>query len=133
MHIQTKEDINRVNRLRQEKLFKKVMESDITIEQDELEHDIVLNMGPQHPATHGVLRLLLRLDGETVVKCVPEVGYLHRGMEKIAENMGLHEFIPFTDRLDYISPLLNNIGYAFACENALGIKAPIRAQWLRVL
>ena len=87
MHIQTKEDINRVNRLRQEKIFKKVMEQDVTIEQDELEHDIVLNMGPQHPATHGVLRLLLRLDGETVVKCVPEVGYLHRGMEKISENM----------------------------------------------
>ena len=133
MHIQTKEDINRVNRLRQEKIFKKVMEQDVTIEQDELEHDIVLNMGPQHPATHGVLRLLLRLDGETVVKCVPEVGYLHRGMEKISENMGLHEFIPFTDRLDYISPLLNNVGYVLACENALGIEAPVRAQWIRTL
>ncbi|HLF13341.1 MAG TPA: NADH-quinone oxidoreductase subunit D, partial [Bacteroidota bacterium] len=69
---------------------------------DPLEHDMVLNMGPQHPATHGVLRLLLRLDGETVVAAVPDLGYLHRGYEKIAENSTYHEFIPHTDRLDYL-------------------------------
>jgi NADH-quinone oxidoreductase subunit D len=90
-------------------------------------------MGPQHPATHGVLRILLKINGETVVNSIPEVGYLHRGMEKLAENMGLHEFIPFTDRLDYLSPLANNVGYVLACENALGIEAPKRAQWIRVL
>ncbi|MBR3091346.1 MAG: NADH-quinone oxidoreductase subunit D, partial [Bacteroidetes bacterium] len=86
-----------------------------------------------HPATHGVLRLVLRLDGETVCSCVPEVGYLHRGMEKMAENVGLHEFIPFTDRLDYISPLMNNVAFTLAAENALNIEAPERAQWIRVL
>ena len=66
--------------------------------EDPLENDMILNMGPQHPATHGVLRLLIRLDGETVVGCVPEVGYLHRGYEKLAENCTYHEFIPHTDR-----------------------------------
>jgi NADH-quinone oxidoreductase subunit D len=75
---------------------------------DPLENTMMLNMGPQHPATHGVLRLLLKLDGETVIASVPELGYLHRGYEKLAENCSYHEFIPHTDRLDYLSPLSNN-------------------------
>lgn len=100
---------------------------------DALDNDMVLNMGPQHPATHGVLRLLIRLDGETVVGCVPEVGYLHRGYEKLAESSTYHEFIPHTDRLDYLSPLNNNTAYALAVEKLLGIEAPPRAQYLRVM
>ena len=140
MNIQSSEEIKRILELRQEKIFKKVMEEGVSIESnagdfdnDPLENDIIINMGPQHPATHGVLRLVLRLDGETVCSCVPEVGYLHRGMEKMAENVGLHEFIPFTDRLDYISPLMNNVAFTLAAENALNIEAPERAQWIRVL
>lgn len=101
--------------------------------EDALENDMILNMGPQHPATHGVLRLLIRLDGETVVGCVPEVGYLHRGYEKLAESSTYHEFIPHTDRLDYLSPLNNNTAYALAVEKLLGIEAPPRAQYLRVM
>src|SRR5690606_12634086 len=94
----TKEDVN-------PKILQKLLEdSDITID-DALENEMILNMGPQHPATHGVLRLLLRLDGETVIGCVPDVGYLHRGYEKMAENMSYYEYIPHTDRLDYISPM----------------------------
>lgn len=100
---------------------------------DPLEHDMVLNMGPQHPATHGVLRLLIRLDGETVVSAVPDLGYLHRGYEKIAENSTYHEFIPHTDRLDYLSPLANNVAYALAVEKLAGIEVPLRAQYIRVL
>jgi NADH-quinone oxidoreductase subunit D len=100
---------------------------------DPLENDLVLNMGPQHPATHGVLRLLLRLDGETVIGCVPELGYLHRGYEKLAENCTYHEFIPHTDRLDYLSPLSNNTAYVLAVEKLLGIEAPPRCQYIRVI
>ena len=101
--------------------------------EDPLENDMVLNMGPQHPATHGVLRLLVRLDGETVIGCVPELGYLHRGYEKLAENSTYHEFIPHTDRLDYLSPLSNNTAYVLAVEKLLGIEAPPRTQYLRVM
>ena len=100
---------------------------------DPLENEMILNMGPQHPATHGVLRLLIRLDGETVVGCVPEVGYLHRGYEKLAENCSYHEFIPHTDRLDYLSPLSNNTAYALAVEKLLGIEAPPRATYIRMM
>ncbi|RPI65493.1 MAG: NADH dehydrogenase (quinone) subunit D [Ignavibacteriae bacterium] len=101
--------------------------------EDPLENDMVLNMGPQHPATHGVLRVLLRLDGETVIKCVPELGYLHRGFEKLAENSTYHEFIPHTDRLDYISPMSNNVAYCMAVEKAAGIDVPERGIWVRML
>ncbi|HEY4612650.1 MAG TPA: NADH-quinone oxidoreductase subunit D, partial [Bacteroidota bacterium] len=94
---------------------------------------MILNMGPQHPATHGVLRLLVRLDGETVIGCVPELGYLHRGYEKLAENCTFHEFIPHTDRLDYLSPLSNNTAYVLAVEKLIGIEAPPRAQYLRTV
>jgi NADH-quinone oxidoreductase subunit D len=100
---------------------------------DPLENNMILNMGPQHPATHGVLRVLVKLDGETVVAAVPELGYLHRGYEKIAENSSYHEFIPHTDRLDYLSPISNNVGYVLAVEKLLGLEAPPRAQYIRVL
>ncbi len=107
-------------------------DSNITLE-DALENEMILNMGPQHPATHGVLRLLLRLDGETVMGCVPELGYLHRGYEKLAENMNYYEFIPHTDRLDYLSPMSNNVAYALAVEKLVGIEAPPRAQYIRMI
>ncbi len=100
---------------------------------DPLENTMVLNMGPQHPATHGVLRVLIKLDGETVLSSVPELGYLHRGYEKIAENSTYHEFIPHTDRLDYLSPLSNNVGYVLAVEKLIGVEVPKRAQYIRVL
>jgi NADH-quinone oxidoreductase subunit D len=90
-------------------------------------------MGPQHPATHGVLRVLIRLDGETIVAAVPDLGYLHRGYEKLAENMNYHEFIPHTDRLDYLSPLANNVAYVLAVEKLAGIEVPERAQYIRVI
>jgi NADH-quinone oxidoreductase subunit D len=94
---------------------------------------ITLNMGPQHPATHGVLRLILEIDGETVVQCVPEIGFLHRGFEKIAENKRYHQFIPYTDRLDYLAPLSNNVSYAMAVEKLFGIELPRRGQYIRVI
>ena len=77
---------------------------------------MVLNMGPSHPATHGVLRIILELDGEIITKADPDIGYLHRGDEKIAENMTYTQFIPYTDRLDYLAPLANNVAYALAVE-----------------
>jgi NADH-quinone oxidoreductase subunit D len=101
--------------------------------EDPLENYMILNMGPQHPATHGVLRLLVKLEGETVVECVPEIGYLHRGYEKIAESCSYLEFIPHTDRLDYISPLANNVAYTLAVEKIAGVEAPPRAQFIRVI
>jgi NADH-quinone oxidoreductase subunit D len=107
-------------------------DSDITVD-DALENEMVLNMGPQHPATHGVLRVLLRLDGETVIASVPELGYLHRGYEKMAENMSYYEFIPHTDRLDYLSPMANNVGWVLAVEKLAGIEAPPRAQYIRMM
>jgi NADH-quinone oxidoreductase subunit D len=96
---------------------------------------MVLNMGPSHPSTHGVLRIVLELDGETITRATPEVGYLHRGDEKIAENMTYTQFIPYTDRLDYIAPLANNVAYALAVEKLLGIQdqLPPRCQYLRVI
>jgi NADH-quinone oxidoreductase subunit D len=100
---------------------------------DPIENDMILNMGPSHPSTHGVLRLLLRLDGETVINVAPDVGFLHRGYEKIAENSTYHEFIPHTDRLDYLSPLSNNVAIALAIEKVAGIEAPPRAQYIRTI
>src|SRR6202453_1329213 len=96
---------------------------------------MVLNMGPSHPATHGVLRIILELDGEIIVKAAPDVGYLHRGDEKIAENMTYTQFIPYTDRLDYLAPLANNVAYVLAVEKLLGIhdKLPPRCQYIRVM
>src|SRR6202046_670520 len=96
---------------------------------------MVLNMGPSHPATHGVLRIVLELDGEVITKADPDIGYLHRGDEKIAENMTYTQFIPYTDRLDYLSPLANNVAHALAVEKLLGIhdKLPPRCQYIRVI
>jgi len=117
-----------------EKLLNKLLESDpdLTIE-DALENEMVINMGPQHPATHGVLRLVLRLDGETVVKCIPELGYLHRGYEKMAENMNFYDYIPHTDRLDYTANLCNNVAYVLAVEKLAGIEVPERATYIRMI
>jgi NADH-quinone oxidoreductase subunit D len=96
---------------------------------------MVLNMGPSHPATHGVLRIVLELDGEIITKAEPEVGYLHRGDEKIAENMTYNQFVPYTDRLDYLAPLANNVAYAMAVEKLMGIDKdlPPRCQYIRVI
>ena len=94
---------------------------------------LVLNMGPSHPATHGVLRLVLELDGEVISKADPDVGFLHRGDEKIAENMHYNQFVPYTDRLDYLAPLANNVAYACAVEKLLGWELPPRGQAIRVL
>ena len=116
-----------------EKLYKKLLEDrQISIE-NALENEMVINMGPQHPATHGVLRLVLRLDGETVIKVVPELGYLHRGYEKMAESMSFIEYIPHTDRLDYTATLCNNVAYVLAVEKLAGIEAPKRAQYIRMI
>jgi NADH-quinone oxidoreductase subunit D len=96
---------------------------------------MVLNMGPSHPATHGVLRIVLELDGEEILKATPDIGYLHRGDEKIAENMTYTQFIPYTDRLDYLAPLANNVAYALAVEKLMGIdkKLTERCQYIRVI
>jgi NADH-quinone oxidoreductase subunit D len=94
---------------------------------------VTVNMGPSHPATHGVLRLVLQLDGERVVRCVPHLGYLHRGMEKIAEERTYLQFIPYTDRMDYLSPLAANVGFALAVEELLGIRVPPRCEVVRVM
>jgi NADH-quinone oxidoreductase subunit D len=119
---------------KQSKILKALETDDVRAYFDDaLENQLVLNMGPQHPATHGVLRLLVSLDGETVVKVVPDVGYLHRGYEKLAENMTYHEFIPHTDRLDYLSPPANNVGYVMAVERLLKIEVPPRAKYIRTI
>jgi NADH-quinone oxidoreductase subunit D len=96
---------------------------------------MVLNMGPSHPSTHGVLRILLEMDGEIITKAMPDIGYLHRGDEKIAENMTYTQFIPYTDRLDYLAPLANNVAYALAVEKLMGIdqQLPPRCQFIRVI
>lgn len=94
---------------------------------------ITLNMGPSHPATHGVLRLVLELDGEIVRSCRPDLGYLHRGFEKIAENKTWQQFMAWTDRMDYLAPISNNVGYALAVEKLLGIDVPPRCKDLRVI
>jgi len=101
---------------------------------EELHGDtMALNMGPSHPATHGVLRLMLELDGDMVTKCDPVVGYLHRGDEKIAENMTYNQFVPYTDRLDYLAPLANNVTYALAVEQLAQLEVPPRCQAIRVI
>jgi NADH-quinone oxidoreductase subunit D len=94
---------------------------------------VTINMGPSHPSTHGVLRLVVELDGEVVRKVVPHVGYLHRGMEKIAENVTYHQFIPYTDRLDYLAPLSNNVAFVLAVEKLIGLEVPPRCRAIRVL
>ncbi|MEO8665997.1 MAG: NADH dehydrogenase (quinone) subunit D [Ignavibacteria bacterium] len=107
---------------------------DLSVEfNDALDNEMILNMGPQHPATHGVLRLVVSLDGETVMKCIPELGYLHRGYEKLAEACTYHEYIPHTDRLDYLSPMANNVAYAQAIEKLIHLEIPERGKYIRVI
>ena len=101
--------------------------------EDLMGEKLTLNMGPSHPATHGVLRLLLELDGEIITKATPDIGYLHRGDEKIAENMQYNQFVPYTDRLDYLAPLANNVAYALAVEKLMGWELPPRGKALRVI
>jgi len=94
---------------------------------------LVLNMGPQHPSTHGVLRLVLEIDGETVVRVKPEIGFLHTGIEKTCEAKFYQQVVPLTDRIDYLCPLTNNLAYCLAVEKLLGLEIPPKAQWMRVL
>ena len=94
---------------------------------------MILNMGPQHPSTHGVLRLVVEIDGETVLKVVPDIGYLHTGIEKTCEAKFYQQVVPLTDRIDYLSPMSNNLCYCLAVEKLLQIEIPERAQWLRVM
>jgi NADH-quinone oxidoreductase subunit D len=94
---------------------------------------MILNMGPQHPSTHGVLRVLLEIDGETVVRLMPDIGYLHTGIEKTCEAKFYQQVVPLTDRIDYLCPLTNNLCYVLAVEKLLGLEIPPKAQWLRVL
>ena len=100
---------------------------------DMLGEKMILNMGPSHPATHGVLRIVLELDGETITKATPDLGYLHRGSEKIAEAMQYNQFVPYTDRLDYLAPLANNVAYALAVEKLMGWELPSRGKAIRVI
>lgn len=95
--------------------------------------EMVLNMGPQHPSTHGVLRFVVYTDGEVMRKAVPDIGYLHRGIEKIAELVGYHGFMPYTDRIDYVAAMTANQGYAVAVEKLAHIEVPKRAEYLRII
>ncbi|MEK7754864.1 MAG: NADH-quinone oxidoreductase subunit D, partial [Acidobacteriota bacterium] len=95
--------------------------------------ELVLNMGPQHPSTHGVLRVILKLDGEKILGTECVVGYLHRGVEKIAENRTWAQFAPYVDRMDYVASVSNGLGYCLAVEKLLNVEAPPRAQVVRVI
>jgi NADH-quinone oxidoreductase subunit D len=97
------------------------------------DHTMVLNMGPQHPSTHGVLRLVVEVDGETIVSLAPDIGYLHTGIEKTCEAKFYQQVVPLTDRIDYLAPMTNNLAYSLAVEKLLQLEIPDRAQWLRVL
>jgi NADH-quinone oxidoreductase subunit D len=94
---------------------------------------MVLNMGPQHPSTHGVLRLLLEIDGETIVRVKPDIGFLHTGIEKTCEAKFYQQVIPMTDRIDYLCPMTNNLAYVLAVEKLLGLEIPPRAMWIRLM
>src|SRR6266478_9756813 len=117
------------------------MASNISIEDSQLSGDgqrvdtMTINMGPQHPSTHGVLRLILTIEGETVIKAVPDIGFLHTGIEKTAEDKTYHQALVLTDRMDYLAPLCNNLGYSLAVEKLLGIEDEIndKIRYVRVL
>jgi NADH-quinone oxidoreductase subunit D len=94
---------------------------------------MILNMGPQHPSTHGVLRVLLEIDGETIVRIMPDIGFLHTGIEKTCEAKFYQQVVPLTDRIDYLCPMTNNLCYVLAVEKLLGLEIPPKAQWMRVL
>lgn len=120
----------------QEAIYRRLENKDLVVEvgeNDPLGTEMVLNLGPVHPATHGVLRCCLQLNGEFIQKCLLDVGYLHRGVEKIAEHKTYQEFMPYTDRMDYLSPYSNNVAFCLAVEKLAGIQVPERAQYLRTL
>lgn len=94
---------------------------------------MLLNMGPQHPSTHGVLRLILELEGEAVINCIPDIGFLHTGIEKSMESKTYEKAIVMTDRMDYLNPMSNNLAYCLAIEKLCELDVPIRAQYLRVI
>jgi NADH-quinone oxidoreductase subunit D len=106
---------------------------EVPVAQGAHDQHMILNMGPQHPSTHGVLRLVLELDGEIIVRLYPEIGYLHTGIEKTCEAKFYQQVVPLTDRIDYLSPMANNLCYCLAVEKLLGLEIPEKAQWLRVL
>lgn len=118
-------------------LYKSLEDKHTTIEEmddsDPLNAKMVLNMGPQHPATHGVLRLVLQLKGELIEKAKLDIGYLHRGVEKIAENKTYQEFMPYTDRMDYLSPYSNNVALCTAVEKIASVEVPERAHYIRMI
>src|SRR5256886_3175486 len=94
---------------------------------------MTVHLGPSHPAMHGTLRLTVTLDGETIVESIPEIGFLHRGFSKSSENSTWHQVLPYTDRLNYVSPILNNTGYIMGVEKLIGLKPTERAEYLRVV
>ena len=103
------------------------------VEFDVRTDELLVNMGPQHPSTHGVLRLILRTDGEVVVEAVPYIGYLHRSAEKIGESVSARQWIPYTDRMDYLAAMNMNLGWAMTVEKLLGLEVPEKAKHLRVI
>ncbi|MFQ5492082.1 MAG: NADH-quinone oxidoreductase subunit D, partial [Phycisphaerae bacterium] len=109
------------------------MDLDKSVQGDLETEELLVNMGPQHPATHGVLRIVLRADGEMVLEAIPHIGYLHRCAEKIGENVQPYQFIPYTDRMDYLAGMNNNQAFALAVERLCGKEAPPRAQYIRVV
>lgn len=111
----------------------RVIEAEARAQGAALGDALTINMGPSHPSTHGVLRIVLELDGEIITKATPDIGYLHRGDEKIAENMQYNQFVPYTDRLDYLAPMANNVAYALAVEKLMDWKLPPRGEAIRVL
>lgn len=121
----------------QQSIYKSLEDKHTTLEEfdseDPLNSTMILNMGPQHPATHGVLRLILQLRGEAIEKAKIDIGYLHRGVEKIAENKTYQEFMPYTDRMDYLSPYSNNVALCMAVEKLADVQVPERAQYIRMI
>jgi NADH-quinone oxidoreductase subunit D len=120
----------------QKALYKALEDKNTSIEfmdKDPLGTDMILNLGPQHPATHGVLRLALQIDGETIERAKLDIGYLHRGIEKLAENKTYQEFMPYTDRTDYLSPYSNNVAFCLAVEKIAGVEVPERAKYIRMI
>jgi len=109
------------------------VEESVQLDEHTRRDTMTINMGPQHPSTHGVLRLVLTLDGETIVKAMPDIGYLHTGIEKTAEAKSYYKSLVLTDRMDYLAPLCNNLGYSLAVEKLLGIDVPPKAQAARVV
>ncbi|MFM8886519.1 MAG: NADH-quinone oxidoreductase subunit D, partial [Chthoniobacterales bacterium] len=111
----------------------RAVEAEVRAKGELLGETLTINMGPSHPSTHGVLRIVLELDGEIITKADADIGYLHRGDEKIAENMQYNQFVPYTDRLDYLAPLANNVAYALAVEKLMSWTLPERGQAIRVI